>query len=571
MIINTKPQITLNFFKSEDRKIVFSHEEKVHVELSSFGFLQAFLTLEEKKKNYELYTKPLVAITYLVVDDGIVVSTHSKELEIDFNIIGFNKALDELLDLKQSLDQVNILMRTGKLISLVNVQAATLGVQSQYQFPTTVGSSGQVIAYQGVSQLAWINNIGFQGSQGNQGNQGFVGFQGSQGNQGVQGSQGAQGVQGNQGNQGVQGNQGAQGSQGNQGVTNSGFFVPFSFNTNTTLLVASGEVEFNNATISSVSNIDVSKTDKNGAGCQGVLDQIGNGTLILFTSNAGTSQYSFFKITGVTKNSNDYNFSVNYISSVGSLFSNAANISMNVALLGSQGTQGRQGNQGSQGSQGNQGAQGNQGNQGSAISGGQGSTTYTVGSGTFTVPSGVTSLQVELWGGGGAGGNGDTGGSNVDGGGGGGGGYLKKNSLTVTGAQTIAYVVASSAVGNVQGTAGTGPDGNQSSVASIYYANGGKGGQSNGVIAAAAAGGTTSGNGDVNTNGSPGIQYRGSAGGTGTQGTAGGQGANGGVGGLGGVASTVAPSGTAPGGGGGGGGKRGDGGTGAAGQVTFTW
>ena len=60
-------------------------------------------------------------------------------------------------------------------------------------------------------------------------------------------------------------------------------------------------------------------------------------------------------------------------------------------------------------------------------------TTYNSGSGNFVVPAGVTSLQIELWGGGGGGGQGN--GSSAGAGGGGGGGYVKKNALVVTPSQ----------------------------------------------------------------------------------------------------------------------------------------
>ena len=116
-----------------------------------------------------------------------------------------------------------------------------------------------------------------------------------------------------------------------------------------------------------MTNIDVSRTDRNSVGQQAVLDQMLTGTLLKFSSESSSSQYSFFQTTGVTKNSTEYNFGVNYLANAGSLFSNSQNLSMAVALMGSQGNQGaqgNQGNQGAQGNQGNQGAQGAQGNQG---------------------------------------------------------------------------------------------------------------------------------------------------------------------------------------------------------------
>jgi len=73
--------------------------------------------------------------------------------------------------------------------------------------------------------------------------------------------------------------------------------------------------------------------------------------------------------------------------------------------------------------------------------------TFNVGNNcTFTIPSGVTSIKVQAWGGGGSGGTGTSSGP-TGGGGGGGGNYVQKNSITVTGGST-SIVVRVGAVGN---------------------------------------------------------------------------------------------------------------------------
>jgi len=107
-------------------------------------------------------------------------------------------------------------------------------------------------------------------------------------------------------------------------------------------------------------------------------------------------------------------------------------------------------------------------------------TTYT-SAGTYTVPSGVTSLTVELWGGGGGGGrgyalisNGTTTGAS-GGGGGGGGAYVKSTSVPVAGGEVLSVTVGaggaagangggSNCVGSPNGAASPGSPGGASSI-----------------------------------------------------------------------------------------------------------
>jgi len=165
----------------------------------------------------------------------------------------------------------------------------------------------------------------------------------------------------------------------------------------------------------------------------------------------------------------------------------------------------------------------------------------TTGSGMFTVPDGVTSIKVEVWGAGGGGGGSST--SNKGGSGGGGGAYCV-NTSTVTPGQAINYTVGTGGAG---GNVGTGTSGGSSSVSSTggfttLTANGGTGGRGN--SGTAGTGGSASG-GSVNTSGGSGT----------TGGSSGGNGGNGAQGGAGGIGNTNGQGGDGnmPGGGGGGG------------------
>lgn len=208
----------------------------------------------------------------------------------------------------------------------------------------------------------------------------------------------------------------------------------------------------------------------------------------------------------------------------------------------------------------------------------------------FTVPAGVTSLDITMWGGGATGGIGQVQ-QAARGGGGGGGGAYTACTVVVT-AETVYTVTVGaekSTEGNGNPSSFVGNDGtctaNGGSIGSNF--SGGAGGTAQvvaGIVTAAQAGGA-GGNGVNSTNGGGGGGGEGAAttatGNAGTAGSvstggAGGTGAGtGGDGGRGGDSSdspVAVASGVAPGGGGGGAGGNVDTiGAGARGEVTITW
>ena len=165
-------------------------------------------------------------------------------------------------------------------------------------------------------------------------------------------------------------------------------------------------------------------------------------------------------------------------------------------------------------------------------------TTYVVtaiGSGSWTVPAGVTSVQVELWGGGGAGAQY----SNDSGGGA--GAYVIETGLSVTPGNSITYIIAQGGQGVSGGSgyasggngfvalAGTGGGGGGSSAVSstgwTYIASGGGGGGFNGH--AQGASGSSGGSGSPGSAGSWATGGGGGSGTTGGPGTSSGAGAGG--------------------------------------------
>lgn len=140
------------------------------------------------------------------------------------------------------------------------------------------------------------------------------------------------------------------------------------------------------------------------------------------------------------------------------------------------------------------------------------------GAGSVTIPSGVTGLVVEVWGGGGGGGYGTRSDPDLEpiefpGGGGGGGAYAKKT-LVLTGAdtgKTILYTVGAAGTGGTFGDSVGGAGGQSVAYAGTYalgemICTGGQGGQSGYAGGDQGAGGTATG-GDTNTAGNGGAAY----------------------------------------------------------------
>lgn len=167
-----------------------------------------------------------------------------------------------------------------------------------------------------------------------------------------------------------------------------------------------------------------------------------------------------------------------------------------------------------------------------------GQTYNTQGTDTFVVPSGVTSINVKMWGGGGGGG---AGGSAASGGSGGGSGYVY-GTITVTPGETLTIYVGGGGKGGIVNTAGGGGGGGGYSslyrgstlLALVAGGGGGGGGRATsshtggsgggGGGTTGADGGTAGGTVNTNIGGKGGTQTTGGAAGTGGRnlGTAGG-------------------------------------------------
>jgi hypothetical protein len=222
------------------------------------------------------------------------------------------------------------------------------------------------------------------------------------------------------------------------------------------------------------------------------------------------------------------------------------------------------------------------------------------GNGTWTAPTGVTSLQVECWGAGAGGGGGGT--SSATGAGGGGAGAYSSVTVPVTAGTTYNYTVGTAGTAGTGGLSptagGNGGDtyfGNSSAgspTGATCLAKGGTGGpvsNSSGTVGGGAGGQSSSGTGTALASGGSGGGNNGAAGGGGGGGAAGpggngntggnnagggGVGASGnpntGTGGAGGAATAAGTIGSTYGGAGGGGGNGAAGGAGTQGVVQIT-
>lgn len=190
----------------------------------------------------------------------------------------------------------------------------------------------------------------------------------------------------------------------------------------------------------------------------------------------------------------------------------------------------------------------------------------TVGTGSFTVPDGVTRLKVRLWGAGGGGGGSRSAGS--AGSAGASGGYCE-NEVSVTPGQVIAYTIGAGGAGGAQATPSNGFPGNSTSFGSYMSSTGGGGGGTgfDTVYSGAyALGGVPTG---------VALVIQGGLGGYGTSFSS-----SMGIGGVtqgdfgrpgGSLSSGVGAGGVFPGGGGGGGANGGNGGAGASGFIVVEW
>ena len=152
---------------------------------------------------------------------------------------------------------------------------------------------------------------------------------------------------GDTGSQGPQGPQGVQGPQGPQGDAGVSAGLLYAFNTDTTDSdPGNGQLKFNNATISSVTQIFIDNLENGGGDVSSFIDTWDDSTdpnvkgIIKITKRGAENNFAVFNITGSVVNGTGYRkVTVSHVSSSGS-FSASDILSVLFSRTGNKGTDG---------------------------------------------------------------------------------------------------------------------------------------------------------------------------------------------------------------------------------------
>jgi len=198
---------------------------------------------------------------------------------------------------------------------------------------------------------------------------------------------------GDQGVQGVQGVQGFTGAQGFAGVA-GGVTFSYDFNSDTgTGIVPSGELKFNNGTLSSATEMRISDTTQNGINLDTFFQNYivnASGAIKAFykvISVDDPSIYVLYAVTGTSSSLTNYVLTSSFIAAssgaTAAYFTSNPNVFITFSRNGDDGPQGIQGVQGVQSVQGLQGLQGNDGAGAQGIQGLQGGPGFQGAAGGF--------------------------------------------------------------------------------------------------------------------------------------------------------------------------------------------
>ena len=267
-------------------------------------------------------------------------------------------------------------------------------LNSYYTVPVTLATGGAAVQ-NGTALILEFTRAGDKGLRGFAGSQGNIGFTGSTGI----GFTGSQGVQGTQGTTGYSGSTStAPGYTGSTGVSGG---LRYTFNSTTTpASIPTGNVRFNNSSISSITNVYISTTDANAVNATLFLGDVGDSTNtvkghLIFNTVSNVSSVgavsSKFAITGASVLGGSapftyYTVPVQYVSGTANP-ANLTQLMMQFLRAGDSGLRGYAGSIGTgyAGSRGDLGYTGSQGVQGPiGYAGSSGSIIEPVASGPTT-------------------------------------------------------------------------------------------------------------------------------------------------------------------------------------------
>ena len=131
------------------------------------------------------------------------------------------------------------------------------------------------------------------------------------------------------------------GTAGENGA--SGFGLSYNFSTSTLASPSLGQIRFNNATYSSVTQIYVSETDRNFVNVSALLDEVSDTSVLVFFDSNDPTKYAYYSLSNQVDSGAFRTLTVNYLVSNGPL---TGETTFAFALKGPAGAQGIQGAQG---------------------------------------------------------------------------------------------------------------------------------------------------------------------------------------------------------------------------------
>jgi hypothetical protein len=225
----------------------------------------------------------------------------------------------------------------GVITALVANTSITVSVDTTSGSGTFASWSFSVAGLVGVTgPTGPTGPTGVTGGTGGTGGTGAVGGVGATGVTGVTGA-GVTGVTGATGPTGPTGVTGTTGPQGNFG----GDAFNWTFSTATTSTPAAGVLNFNNATVSSVTNIYVNQADYPTTNVSTWLAAMRSGGVVKVYNNSTPTQFAIFTLTGTPSLTGSvYTISVTYVTNAGTIDTTAGDTVLNYDIPGSTGATG---------------------------------------------------------------------------------------------------------------------------------------------------------------------------------------------------------------------------------------
>ena len=267
---------------------------------------------------------------------------------------------------------ISVIDENGNWVGATGILTGASGVSGASGSTGIDGASGST----GITGASGVDGLqgasGASGSTGLTGSTGITGASGSTGITGASGVQGASGSTGITGASGVQGASGLIGSTGVQGPQGNFGGATFDYTFDTTITASdpgTGNIRFNNATLSSATAMYIDASNDASTDISTFLNTIDDSTSTIkghfrISKKADASAFALYTITSLTNNTGWFTVNASYVSG-NSTFANLDDIIITFARTGDKGDTGLTGATGIQGIQGASGSTGLTGSTGS--------------------------------------------------------------------------------------------------------------------------------------------------------------------------------------------------------------